>query len=157
YRRRLLRRCRCHDTHGRCACGQGLNQPAPAHAIFDVFGLRMLGHVSLPVARMSQRVRPEVAGPMTSEATSGIFCAQYETAASQTDLVAASNKIRKGMEATYPQRSTNVLTFRSVYSTSEANFHWQEWGVFNASSAGEMLSRKAEELGTKTSAATWQL
>ena len=75
----------------------------------------------------------------------------------QTDLQAATNKIRKGMEATYPQRATNVLTFRSVYGTSEANFAWQEWGVFNAAAAGVMLSRKVESLGTKTSAAIWQL
>lgn len=78
-------------------------------------------------------------------------------AASQTDLQAASNKVRKAMEATYPQRSTNVLTFRSVFATGDANFAWQEWGVFNASSGGVMLSRKVESLGTKTSAQSWQL
>lgn len=78
-------------------------------------------------------------------------------AAAQTDLQAATNKIRKAMEATYPQRATNVLTFRSVYSTSEANFVWNEWGVFNAAAAGTMLNRLVENLGTKTSAASWQL
>ena len=72
--------------------------------------------------------------------------------ATQTDLVAATNKLRKAMDATYPQVSTNVLTFRSTFATSDANFAWQEWGVFNASSAGVMLNRKVESLGTKTSA-----
>lgn len=78
-------------------------------------------------------------------------------AASQTDLQAASNKTRKAMDATYPQRSTNVLTFRSTFGTSDANYAWEEWGVFNASSAGTMLSRKVESLGTKTSAQSWQM
>lgn len=77
--------------------------------------------------------------------------------ASQTDLQASSNKLRKGMEAGYPQRSDNVLTFRSLFGTSEANWDWEEWGVFNAASSGVMLSRKAESLGTKTSAQSWLL
>ena len=77
-------------------------------------------------------------------------------AASQTDLQAATNKFRKAMDATYPSGGSNVITFRSTFGTSEANFSWQEWGVFNASSAGTMLSRKVESLGTKTSAQSWQ-
>lgn len=75
---------------------------------------------------------------------------------SQTDLQAASNKLRKGMDATYPQRAVNVMTFRATYGTSEANFSWNEWGLFNALAAGVMFSRKVESLGTKTSAQTWQ-
>lgn len=76
-------------------------------------------------------------------------------AAAQTDLQAASNKLRKGMEATYPQRSANALTFQSLFGTGDANFAWNEWGLFNASSAGTMMSRKVESLGTKTSAQSW--
>lgn len=78
-------------------------------------------------------------------------------AATQTDLQAASNKLRKAMEATYPQRSTNVLTFRSLFATGDANFAWAEWGVFNAAAAGTMFNRKVEALGTKTSAQSWQI
>lgn len=77
-------------------------------------------------------------------------------AAGQTDLQAATNKMRKVMDATFPSGSTNVITFRSTFATTDANWAWQEWGVFNASSAGTMLSRKVESLGTKTSAQTWQ-
>jgi hypothetical protein len=77
-------------------------------------------------------------------------------AAGQTDLQAATNKLRKAMDATYPQTSINVVTFRSTFATTDANWAWQEWGVFNASSAGTMLNRKVESLGTKTSAQTWQ-
>lgn len=78
-------------------------------------------------------------------------------AAAQTDLQAPANKLRKAMDATYPQRAANVLTFRATFGTGEANFAWNEWGVFNAAAAGQMLNRKVESLGTKTSAQTWQL
>jgi hypothetical protein len=78
-------------------------------------------------------------------------------AASQTDLQAATNKMRKAMDATYPTVATNVMTFRSTFATTDANWAWQEWGVFNASSAGTMMSRKVESLGTKTSAQSWQM
>lgn len=77
-------------------------------------------------------------------------------AAGQTDLQAATNKLRKAMDATYPSGASNVITFRSTFATTDANWAWQEWGIFNASSAGTMLSRKVESLGTKTSAQTWQ-
>lgn len=75
--------------------------------------------------------------------------------AAQTDLQAASNKTRKAMDATYPTRATNVLTFRSTFGTSDANYAWEEWAIFNASSSGTMFSRKVESLGTKTSAQSW--
>lgn len=77
-------------------------------------------------------------------------------AVGQTDLQAASNKLRKAMDATYPSGGSNVITFRSTYGTSDANFAWNEWGVFNASSSGTMLNRKVESLGTKTNTQTWQ-
>jgi hypothetical protein len=76
--------------------------------------------------------------------------------AGQTDLVGAS-KFRKAMDSTYPQRAANVLTFRSTFGTADANYAWEEWGVFNASTGGTMLNRKVEALGTKTSAQSWQL
>lgn len=76
---------------------------------------------------------------------------------SQTDLQAASNKLRKAMDATYPSRSGNVVTYRATFGTSEANFAWNEVGVFNAVSGGQMLSRLVSALGTKTSSASWQL
>ena len=77
--------------------------------------------------------------------------------ATHTDLQAVTNSGRKAMEAAYPQRAANVLTFRSLFGTGDANFAWQEWGVFNAATAGVMLNRKVESLGTKTSAQSWQL
>ena len=77
-------------------------------------------------------------------------------AAGQTDLQASTNKTRKAMDATYPSGGSNVITFRSTFGTSDANYAWNEWGVFNASSGGTMLNRKVESLGTKTNTQTWQ-
>jgi len=78
-------------------------------------------------------------------------------AATQTDLQASTNKLRKSMDTSYPTISQNVLTFRSTFGTGDANWAWNEWGVFNASSGGTMLNRKVESLGTKTSAQSWQI
>lgn len=78
-------------------------------------------------------------------------------AASQTDLQAGANKHREAMDATYPQRAANVLTFRATFETGDANFAWNEWATFNAAAAGTMLQRKVESLGTKTSAQSWEL
>lgn len=73
----------------------------------------------------------------------------------QTDLQAASNKFRKAMDATYPQVSGNTITFKATFGSSEANFTWAEWGLFNANAAGTMLNRKVQAMGTKVSGATW--
>jgi hypothetical protein len=74
-----------------------------------------------------------------------------------TNLQAETNKTREPMEASYPQRADNVLTFRSLFSTGDANFDWEEWGVFNHVSAGVMLNRKVEALGTKADTQSWLL
>jgi hypothetical protein len=94
----------------------------------------------------------------------GVGDSSTAAAATQTDLQAATNKLRKAMEATYPQHtdgtgaSSNAqIVFRSVFGSTDANFAWAEWGVFNASSAGRMLNRKVESLGTKASGTTWTL
>lgn len=73
----------------------------------------------------------------------------------QTDLQAASNKVRKAQEASFPTIATNVLTWKSVFGISDANYAIEEAAVFNASSVGTMLCRKVGSLGTKTSAQIW--
>lgn len=92
-------------------------------------------------------------------------------ATTQTELQAVTNRKRVGMDATYPIHadSTSVvgaksITFRSTFATADANYAWQEWGIFNGpgtggppTTGGRMLNRKVESLGTKTSAATWVL
>ena len=77
-------------------------------------------------------------------------------AVGQTDLQAATNKLRKAMDATYPTRSANVLTFRATFSTSEANWAWNEWAIANAASGGQIMNRKVQSSGTKGSGSTWQ-
>lgn len=86
----------------------------------------------------------------------GVGDSTTAAAAGQTDLQAATNKLRMAMEATYPSRSGQTLTFRSVFGSGDANFDWEEWAIFNASSAGTMLNRKVQSFGTKASG-TWTL
>lgn len=74
-------------------------------------------------------------------------------AASQTDLVGAS-KTRKAMDATYPQVAANVITFRSTFGTSDANYAWEEWAIFNASTSGTMMNRVVASNGTKAGTET---
>jgi len=74
--------------------------------------------------------------------------------AAQTDLQGV-NKARVGMDSGYPQRSGNVLTFKSTFDGNTANFAWEEWGIFNAASGGTMLNRMVEYNGTKQSGQTW--
>jgi hypothetical protein len=80
-------------------------------------------------------------------------------AASQTDLQAATNKLRKIVDSA-PTRTANTMRFIATFGTGDANFAWNEWAVFNASSGttapAAMFSRKVESLGTKTGG-TWQL
>jgi len=75
--------------------------------------------------------------------------------ATQTDLQ-GTNKFRKAVDATFPTLATNIITFQSTFATTDANFAWQEWGVFNATSGGTMLNRKVESLGTKQNTQSWQ-
>lgn len=93
----------------------------------------------------------------------GVGNSTAAASASQTALQATTaNRAYKGMEATYPTHTTGTSTaartasYRAIFSTAQANFAWQEWGVFNSTNAaGRMLNRKQQSLGTKTSAAQW--
>jgi hypothetical protein len=75
-------------------------------------------------------------------------------AKTQTDLQ-GTNKLRKVVDSGYPQRSGNQLTFRATFNTSEANFAWNEFGLFNASPGGQMFARWLQSAGTKSSGAVW--
>lgn len=93
-----------------------------------------------------------------ANASIGVGDSATAYANTQTDLQAATNKYRKGMDATYPTVATNVLTFRATFTTGEANYAWNEWGVFNTTSqsGGTILNRKQEALGTKPGTQSWQ-
>jgi hypothetical protein len=100
-----------------------------------------------------------------ARAAIGVGDSSTAAAATQTNLQAATNKLRVAMDATYPLHTDGTtsgaasIQFKSTYSTGQANFAWQEWGIFNATTDGNgrMLNRKVESLGTKTSASTWAL
>jgi hypothetical protein len=76
-------------------------------------------------------------------------------AKTQTDLQGA-NKLRRPMMAGYPQLSGNIITWRASFGPNDANFAWNEFGVFNASTGGTMLLRLVQSKGTKQSGDTWE-
>lgn len=87
----------------------------------------------------------------------GVGDSSTAEAATQTDLQAATNKTRKAMSATYPSRTNQTVTFRAAFGSSDANYNWNEFAVFNASTGGTMLNRKVSSQGTKASGQTWTL
>lgn len=87
----------------------------------------------------------------------GVGSSSTAHAAAQTDLQGAS-KTRKAMDTGYPTRTANVVTFRSTFAEADGNHAWSEYGLFNASSAGQMLLRGVTTaLGTKTSNVKWRI
>lgn len=74
----------------------------------------------------------------------------------QTDLQ-GTNTFRKAMDSGYPTVTAPKVTFKSTFAQSEANFAWNEWGIFNAATGGVMLNRVVESNGTKQSNQTWIL
>lgn len=88
----------------------------------------------------------------------GVGDSTTAAAATQTDLQAASNKLFKAMDASYPTYGTSQkITFRSTFGSSEANFAWQEFSARNGNSANKNLNRLVSNQGTKTSGQSWQL
>jgi hypothetical protein len=93
------------------------------------------------------------------DATNAFICVGDSStafSASQTDLQATTNKMRKALDNGFPSRTNNQITFQATFGTSEANFAWNEWGVANNATAGTLLNRKVESLGTKTNSQVWQ-
>lgn len=98
-----------------------------------------------------------------TNAAIGVGDSSTAAAATQTDLQAATNKLRVAMDATYPVHTDGVVTgsrsvvYQSTFSTSQANYAWEEWGVFNSATAatGRMLNRKVVSLGTKPNTDSW--
>lgn len=86
----------------------------------------------------------------------GVGDSSTAVAAGQTDLQAATNKLRKLVDAA-PIVSGATATFVATFTTAEANFAWNEAGCFNSSSGATMLNRVAQGFGTKTSSVQWVL
>ncbi|MBL7487088.1 hypothetical protein [Frankia sp. AgW1.1] len=96
----------------------------------------------------------------SSNAYIGVGDSNTAEAATQTDLQASSNKTRKAATPTHTDGTSSgsaSVTFAATFSTSDSNYVWAEWAIFNSASGGRMLNRKVASLGTKTSAASWSL
>jgi hypothetical protein len=88
------------------------------------------------------------------------------TADSTQNGLGGSTKWYEGMStAAYPTVSTNASSsgsmqaiFQAIFSSSEANIGWKEWVIANAgTSSAYHLNRFVQDLGTKSSAATWTM
>lgn len=94
----------------------------------------------------------------TSSAT--VWVASSTAAHTGATTWLGSAAIGTTIESGYPITTTNILQYRSVYSTAQANFQWESWLInsASASSSGVPLQVAAQQvLGTKTSAQSWQL
>lgn len=94
----------------------------------------------------------------------GVGDSTTATSPLQTDLQAVTNKHREAMDATFPDHDDGdddsdyaSIVFESTFESADANFDWNEWGIFNASTNGRMLNRKVTSMGTKESPEEWTL
>ena len=88
----------------------------------------------------------------------GVGDSATAAAATQTGLQAATNKAYVAMEAAYPSRSNQTISFRSVFGSAVGNFAWAEFTVANGSSdSAANLNRVVSAQGTKASGQTWTL
>ena len=76
--------------------------------------------------------------------------------ASQIDLQAPANKLRK-LVTSAPSLTGTSIELSADFDDGQAEWDWQEWAVFNAESGGDMLCRRAVDLGAKTPGVTRKL
>jgi len=74
----------------------------------------------------------------------------------QTDLQGAS-KSYQPMRPGFPKIDENEMEFESRFDETTGNHAWLEVGIFNAATAGLMMGRFLQSLGTKTSDEIWDL
>ena len=72
---------------------------------------------------------------------------------SQTDL-GGTQLACLPMNSGYPTVSGNTATFQATASTSQANFCWYTWGLFNGVT---YLNAVQVNMGTKTDVETWTI
>ncbi len=94
----------------------------------------------------------------------GVGTSTTTASASQTGLQAGTSaRDYQGMQATFPSRSGQTMTWKSVWGSADGNFAWEEWSIRSASSGtggedtGTALNRKVASLGTKASGSEWTL
>lgn len=119
--------------------------------------------IDLTIAAISNQTAANAYG--NTNAYTGVGDSSTAEAATQTDLQAATNHFYKAMNATYPSRASQTVSFQSDFTSTEANYAWAEWsiaaGATSASGSGFLLgtknlNRKVSSLGTK-STGTWTL
>lgn len=88
-------------------------------------------------------------------------------AVGDTDLSAAAGSANRWfqiMDATYPQTSAGVMTFKSTFPSADGNFAWNEWGIdigtptvaSGNTVAATLLNHKTSiAQGTKASGQVW--
>jgi len=107
--------------------------------------LKLIGGVSGAVAFSAANAKIYVGDDATAEA------------ASQTGVLATTNKAYAAMDAGYPSVSGRTIVFRASFDDSTANFAWRESAVTNGSGVGAIsMNRKVSSLGTKVTG-TWTL
>jgi hypothetical protein len=88
----------------------------------------------------------------------GVGDSNTVASATQTGLQAASNKLYKVFDETYPDRTDQTVEARATFGSAEANFAWEEYTLANGNSdSAKNLNRKVESKGTKSSGETWTL
>ena len=107
--------------------------------------LKLIGGVSGAVAFSAANAKIYVGDDATAEA------------ASQTGVLATTNKAYAAMDSGYPLVSGRTIVFRASFDDSTANFAWRESAVTNGSGVGAIsMNRKVSSLGTKVTG-TWTL
>ena len=107
--------------------------------------LKLIGGVSGATAFSAANAKIYVGSDSTAEA------------ASQTGVIATTNKAFAGMDSGYPSVSGRTIVFRASFDDATANFAWNEAAITNGSGAGAIaMNRKVSALGTKTTG-TWTL
>jgi hypothetical protein len=107
--------------------------------------LKLIGGVSGATAFSAANAKIYVGDSATAEA------------ASQTGVLATTNKAYAGMDSGYPSVIGRTIVFRASFADSVANFDWSESAVTNGSGVGAIsMNRKVSSLGTKVTG-TWTL
>ena len=90
-----------------------------------------------------------------AQATIGIGDSATAATAAQTDLQAATNKLYKGMAASFPTvPASGSIQFQAVFASADANYVWAEFVVRQATSV-ICIDRGVSAMGTKASGTTW--
>jgi hypothetical protein len=88
----------------------------------------------------------------------GVGDSSTAAVATQTGLQAVTNKTWMPMAATYPQIVGQTITYRAVFSGTDANYAWNEFTIVNATNdTGQNLNRVVSVQGTKIAGQIWTL